>query len=222
MRAGLAILLVGCSSPVSRVPVVEIRPVVGAPPVVAPIARSRAPDFHETWAEAEFFFDGGPPDMDRKESLVRAEAAYRRAIAAIGPQHKWWIATHYKLAWTLFRRDRYPEALEVFTMVATSNDAELRREAIQYMAVIAAEPDWNGDDLPDDRWGLDRSEVSAWTVLEASFAPDVLEELGRIFLDDTRYALAIETYELLLRRWPNFPRADLVREQLEKARKRRP
>jgi len=215
-------LLVGCASAANRVPIVEIRPVTAAPVVAPLVTLSRRPDFHEAWAEAEFFFDGGPPDMDRKESLLRAEAAYRGVIASIGPQHKWWIAAHYKLAWTLFRSERYPEALEVFAIVATSNDAELRREAIQYMAVMAAEPDWNRDDLPDDRWGLDRNEVSAWTVLEASFAPDVLEELGRIFLDETRYDLAIETYELLLRRWPNFPRADLVRQQIDKARKRRP
>lgn len=222
MRAALAILLVSCSSAVTPLPVVEVPRVTGSTPLAAPVTRSRPPDFHEAWAEGEFFFDGGPPDMDRKESLLRAEAAYRRAITGIGPQHKWWVATHYKLAWTLFRSDRYPEALEVFAIVATSNEAELRREAIQYMAGIAAEPDWDGDELPDERWGLDRSEVSAWTVLEASFAPDVLEELGKVFLDQTRYDLAIETYELLLRRWPNFPRADHVRQQIDKARRRRP
>ena len=73
----------------------------------------------------------------------------------------------YKLAWSYYRDNRFPEAVREFDNLVKYADArteagqkvgsDLRPEAVQYLGVSFAEPDWDGDTLPDPINGLQRA-----------------------------------------------------------------
>ena len=98
--------------------------------------------------------------------LDRAEAAYARALGGLSSEEPWRGVVLYKWAWTAYRDDRYRDALERFTLVLATPVPEGRSvlwvEALEYMAILVAEDDWDGDGAPDAVVGLDRPEVVAW------------------------------------------------------------
>ena len=72
----------------------------------------------------------------------------------------------YKLAWSYYRDNNFPEAVRQFdNLVKWADDkkasgqkigSDLRPEAVQYLGVSFSEPDWNGDTLPDPETNLER------------------------------------------------------------------
>lgn len=124
-----------------------------APPGTTP--RPVRDEGHEWAIRGEEAFEQG--------RLPDAHAAYARALALWPADHRWRRLVEYKLAWTCYRMDRFPEALERFAVVADAPpEPPLADEAIEYLAIIVAEVDWDGDMREDARFGLARPEVVAW------------------------------------------------------------
>lgn len=116
------------------------------------------------WMIGEIDFEAG--------NLERAEAAYAYVLAGLAAESPMRSVVAYKLAWTSYRRDHYEDALERFARVLSSSVPEgvgdLHAEAIEYMAIIVAEDDWDLDGAPDAQLGLDRPEVVAWRARVAT------------------------------------------------------
>lgn len=131
------------------------------------------------WMVGEINFSGG--------DLARAEEAYAYLLAGLAADSAMRGVVQYKLAWTSFRRDQYPDALERFTRVLDAAIAgvepDLREEAITYLAIIVAEDDWDQDGAPDAQVGSDRAVVSAWRAhhAEASWIGDFDEMLAQTY-----------------------------------------
>lgn len=156
------------------------------------------------------FFD--EPDLER------AHAALTRAVAIAPDDPRYADPARYRLAWTLYRMDRFAEALEAFAPLAGAETAELRTEALQYMAIILSEPDWDGDGADDPVHGARRPEAEEWLGGSWAHAPALALELARVLVDEARYADAVHVCELFLARWPDDARADEARALRNRAR----
>jgi tetratricopeptide (TPR) repeat protein len=131
---------------------------------------------HAWLALGEIEFEAGD-----RASLDRAVVAYARAARepTLAP-----VAT-YKRAWSLYRADRHAEAIAAFEPLLGDTREDLRTEARQYLAVIAADPDWDVDGRDDARRGLDRPEVAA-LVDGSPHAAELLRELADVLLAEVR------------------------------------
>ena len=105
----------------------------------------------EAWTRiGEFHFDN-------PNELRFAIAAFRKVLTF--KDSPYYDRALYKLAWSYYRDNRFPEAVREFDNLVKYADArtaagqkvgsDLRPEAIQYLGVSFAEPDWDGDTLPD-------------------------------------------------------------------------
>ena len=97
----------------------------------------------------------------------------------------------YKLAWTYYRQSRLEDAVKTFTQLLFYSDEmkargidkgqNLRKEAIQYIAISFA----------DDEWGSADKAIAYFTGINAeSFEIDVFEQLGSYFDENNKYAEA--------------------------------
>jgi TolA-binding protein len=134
--------------------------------------------------------------------LDRAIAAYRNAARDRGSRlHE--IAL-YKLAWSFYRADRYPDAIEQFVAVATlaAQTSTVRPEAITYLGICFAEDDWDLDLQSDAARGIDRLQDPALLPQDLDLTREVSVATANTYFDLARYDDAIAVYELILRRWP--------------------
>ncbi|MCO4760900.1 MAG: tetratricopeptide repeat protein [Myxococcales bacterium] len=104
----------------------------------------------EAWLRVgELYFDNN--------EFEQAADAYRRAAATKNP--KMYGLALYKLGWAHFQMYRYPEAVAWFQKLieyydenkakGTKQGADLRKEAIEYLAKSLAEPSWDDDGCED-------------------------------------------------------------------------
>ncbi len=104
----------------------------------------------EAWLRVgELYFDNN--------EFEQAADAYRRAAATKDP--KMYGLALYKLGWAHFQMYRYPEAVAWFQKLIEYYDdnkgnkgkqgADLRKEAIEYLAKSLAEPSWDDDGCED-------------------------------------------------------------------------
>ncbi|MCU0661404.1 MAG: tetratricopeptide repeat protein [Myxococcota bacterium] len=172
--------------------------------------------FFETWwLVGNYHFDY---DISR-HGVETAIAAYKKLIQ--DPKHKFYDKGLYKLAWSYFKADRYPEAIEAFTKVVDYSDAHvdarrsgMRPEAIQYLAVCFFTEDWNGDNLPDSVAGIDRLQDGKLMPQDREWTREVYLRLGAIFSDNEKNQEAIAVYELYLKKWPLDVQAPFVQEKI--------
>ena len=105
----------------------------------------------EAWTRVgEFHFDN-------PNELRLAIAAFRKVLTF--KDSPYYDRAMYKLAWSYYRDNRFPEAVREFDNLVKYADArtaagqkvgsDLRPEAVQYLGVSFGEPDWDGDTLPD-------------------------------------------------------------------------
>jgi len=133
----------------------------------------------------------------------------------------------YKLAWSYYRDNRFPAAIEQFDRLVTWADSkkssgeefgsDLRPEAIQYLAVSFAEPDWDGDTIPDEETGLQRARAFYAPRMGEPHVKEVLKRLGDLHFDTTRYADAVEVYKAVLAEYPYDPEAPLIQDKIVQA-----
>lgn len=120
----------------------------------------------------------------------------------------------YKLAWSYYRADRFPEAVRRFDELVVLADrkqrgdavekkegSSLRGESIQYLALSFAERDWDGDGRDDDDAGLLRA-VAHYRGREAEpHVREVFARMGDLLFDRTDFGRAGEVYKYTLDHW---------------------
>jgi TolA-binding protein len=175
----------------------------------------------EAWTRVgEMHFDSG--------ELPLAISAYTRVL-----DHKesaYYDKALYKLAWSYYRDNRFPEAVRDFDNLVKYADtkkasgdkfgSDLRPEAIQYLGVSFSEPDWDGDTVPDTETGLARAQSFYRGRENEAHVKEVFQRLGDIYFDQTKYGEAIAVYKLLLAKWPNYPDAPRVQDRIVRAYER--
>jgi len=159
--------------------------------------------------------------------LDRAISAYRHALEQREGRH-----THlamYKLAWSYYRLDRYPDAIRTFIQLIEHYDesgssietvSALRPEALQYLGICFAEDDWDGDMEPDDVSGLERVQDPALLPQNRPYTIEVYRQTADTFFDLARYDDAVTVYDLILRRWPDRENIDRIYARIIEAHRR--
>ncbi|MCC7537420.1 MAG: tetratricopeptide repeat protein [Deltaproteobacteria bacterium] len=179
----------------------------------------------ETWlrlGEYHFDYDFSPQGLDL------AISAYQRVVAM--PEDRNYSLALYKLAWAYYRSDRYREAIRHFAMLVDWSDeqqrrtgqagADLRLEAIQYLGIAMAEPDWDGDGQPDGVTGIQRIRDPALMPQDREWTREVYVQLGQVYYDQAMFPQAIEVWREVLRRWPFAPEAPRITELIARAHQR--
>ncbi|MDB4975203.1 MAG: domain protein putative component of TonB system [Myxococcaceae bacterium] len=183
----------------------------------------------ETWlrvGEYHFDYDTTPQGMDY------AISAYKRVL--VDPLDRNYNLALYKLAWAYYRAFRYPEAVRNFAALVEWSDqeekrtgkagSELRAEAVQYLAITFAYDDWNENQVPDPNegspTGLQRLQDPALLPQDKPWTPEVYQALGNVWFDEAKYPQAVEVWGLMLKRWPNSPKAPEVQNSIARAYQR--
>ena len=137
-----------------------------------------------------------------------AAAAYTRALD-YGSVGRLYDEALFKLGWAQYLNNHYQEALDAFVSLinhydnpagAVAEAGALRAEALQYLAVVLAELDWNLDGERDHDAGLAR--VRSQLTTGASWELEALDRLIGIWFDGAAYELAIEGSRHALALWP--------------------
>jgi len=176
----------------------------------------------EAWTRiGEFHFDA-------PNELRLAIAAFQRVLEF--KDSPYYDRALYKLAWSYYRDNNFPEAVRQFDGLVKYADArkaagqkvgsDLRPEAIQYLGVSFAEPDWNGDSVPDPESGLERINKFYKGRDAELHVREVYQRLGDIFFDSTKYAEAIAVYKTLLQKWPYYVDAPKVQDKIVRSYER--
>jgi len=176
----------------------------------------------EAWTRiGEFHFD-------TPNELKLAIAAFRQVLQF--QDSPYYDRALYKLAWSFYRDNNFLEAVREFDALVKYADgrkaagqkvgSDLRPEAIQYLAISFAEPDWNGDTLPDPDAGLPRAEAFYKGRENEPHVREVYQRLGDILFDSTKYNDAIAVYKRLLEKWPDNPDAPKVQDKIVRSYER--
>jgi cellulose synthase operon protein C len=170
----------------------------------------------EAWTRVgEFHFD-------QPTELKLAIAAFRKVLTF--KDSPYYDRALYKLAWSYYRDNRFPEAVREFDNLVRYADqrtaegkkvgSDLRPEAVQYLGVSFAEPDWDGDTLPDPITGLQRALDFYKGRENEPHVREVFQRLGDIYFDQTKYSDAIAVYKTLLSKWPYYTDAPKVQDRI--------
>jgi tetratricopeptide (TPR) repeat protein len=173
----------------------------------------------EAWTRiGEFHFDN-------PNELRLAIAAFKKVLAF--KDSPYYDRALYKLAWSYYRDNHFPDAVREFDNLVKYADArtaagqkigsDLRPEAIQYLGVSFAEPDWDGDTLPDPINGLQRATEFYKGRENEPHVREVFQRLGDIYFDQTKYPEAIAVYKTLLMKWPYYADAPRVQDKIVRA-----
>jgi tetratricopeptide (TPR) repeat protein len=169
----------------------------------------------EAWTRiGEYHFD--------YNELELAIAAYARVLTY--KDSPYFDKALYKLAWSYYRADKYPDAIKKFDELVVYSDtkknesgkegSDLRQEAVQYLGISFAEKDWNGDSIDDPETGLQRIESFYRGRDNEDHVRDIYVKLGDIYFDETEYLRAIEVYKRLLDKWPYHPDNPKVQDKI--------
>jgi len=176
----------------------------------------------EAWTRVgEFHFEAA-------NELRLAIAAFRKVLDF--KDSPYYDRGLYKLAWSYYRDNNFPEAIRQFDNLVKYADSrkaagqkvgqDLRPEAIQYLGVSFAETDWNGDAIPDAESSLDRINSFYKGREDEPHVREVYQRLGDIMFDSTKYPEAIAVYKALLERWPAYSDAPRVQEKIVRSYER--
>lgn len=141
-----------------------------------------------------------------RNAYTEAAAAYGRALDH--GEGRLYDEALFKLGWSYYLINRYTEALDVFRQLIAFYDRDesellgaLREEALQYMAVVLAEDDWDLDGVRDAEAGMPR--VRDFVREETDWEREVAERLANVWFDNEQYDQAIEAFRFILQTWPN-------------------
>lgn len=176
----------------------------------------------EAWTRVgEFHFEAA-------NELRLAIAAFRKVLDF--KDSPYYDRGLYKLAWSYYRDNNFPEAIRQFDNLVKYADSrkaagqkvgqDLRPEAIQYLGVSFAETDWNGDAIPDAQTTLERINDFYKGREDEPHVREVYQRLGDILFDSTKYPEAIAVYKALLERWPSYTDAPRVQEKIVRSYER--
>jgi TolA-binding protein len=176
----------------------------------------------EAWTRiGEFHFDS-------PNELRLAIAAFKRVLEF--KDSPYYDRALYKLAWSYYRDNRFPDAVRQFDNLVIYADkrkaagqkvgSDLRPEAIQYLGVSFSEPDWDGDTVPDVETGLQRATAFYKGREDEPHVREVFQRLGDIYFDSTKYTDAIAVYKTLLSKWPAYTDAPRVQDKIVRSYER--
>ena len=179
-----------------------------------PIAENSRFLFESWWLIGEYHFDY---DTSRF-GVETAMSAYKKLVE--DPNHKFYDKGLYKLAWSYFKADMYPESIATFSQVVDYSDTHaeqggsMRPEAIQYLAVCFFTDDWNLDMMPDPVSPIERVQDPTLMPQDRAWTKEVYVRLGDIYSDNEKGAEAIELWSMVVKRWPLDVRAPFVQEKI--------
>ena len=169
----------------------------------------------------------GEMHFDQAE-LGPAISAYKRVLAY--KDSAYYDKALYKLAWSYYRDNRFVEAIREFDSLVKWADerkaagdqfgSDLRPEAIQYLGVSFSEPDWDGDTVPDAQTGLERADAFYRGRESEPHVKEVYQRIGEIYFDATQYPQAVAVLKALLTKWPYYPDAPKIQDQIVRAYER--
>ncbi|MEO8214053.1 MAG: tetratricopeptide repeat protein, partial [Myxococcales bacterium] len=176
----------------------------------------------EAWTRiGEFHFDA-------PNELRLAIAAFKKVLDF--KDSPYYDRALYKLAWSYYRDNNFPDAVRQFDNLVKYADSrkaagqklgsDLRPEAVQYLGVSFAEPDWNGDTVPDAESNLERINAFYKGRESEPHVREVYQRLGDILFDSTKYPEAIAVYKALLEKWPFYADAPRVQEKIVRSYER--
>ncbi len=142
-------------------------------------------------------------------SLPQAAEAFSKMFAF--PDHALFARAVYKLGWTYYRMDDYQQAVESFTRlldhyvarakVGEKPGGDVWPEAIQYTAISFA----------DERWGgVEKAKAFFAGRGGRSYEAEIFSRLGDVYYDETKFAAAVEAYQVVLARDPLSPDAPRI------------
>ncbi len=121
----------------------------------------------------------------------------------------------YKLAWTYYRQSKYQQAIDTFTSLILFADEmkkkgidkgqELRKEALQYIAISYADFEWGHVDKAIDYFQK---------INGGSFEKEVFEQLGKYYFENNNFAQAEKAYRFILGRHPYYENAPRIHHKL--------
>ncbi len=145
------------------------------------------------------------------EQRQKAKAAYSKVLEH--PNHPMFDKALYKLAWTHYLLDefdlavkRFTQLLEYYLKKGGNSGGDLRKEAIQYIAISFA----------DDKWGSPEK-AKAYVLkqgLEKPYSRDVLIQLAKNYKTQQNWEQVIAVDKILLSLYPYHPKNPLVQEQI--------
>ena len=163
----------------------------------------QSPFVPEAWVRlGDWYFDEVEPD-----ALRRAAEAFSKMDA--WPGHPLYARAIYKLGWTWYRLDDFGRAVESFVKLLDYYVAQSRPggrppsgdvwpEAIQYTAISFA----------DERWGgVPQARAFFESIGGRPYEAEVYRRLGDILFDQTKFAQAVEAYQLVIAKSPLSPDA---------------
>ncbi|HDT11428.1 MAG TPA: tetratricopeptide repeat protein, partial [bacterium] len=118
----------------------------------------------------------------------------------------------YKLAWTYYRQNFFEKAIESFTeLIMFADDMksqgidrgqDLRKEAVQYIAISFADEEWGSIDKAINYFEND--------IDGKEFEKDVFEQLGKYYAENSNYSEAEKAYRFILNRHPFYENAPRI------------
>ena len=148
-----------------------------------------------------------------ENDLKKAEVQYLEGKKF--PESNFYDQILYKLAWTYYRQFRLEDAVKTFTQLLFYSDEmrargvdkgqNLRKEAIQYIAISFA----------DDEWGSADKAIAYFTPLKApSFEIEVFEQLGGYFNENNKYVEAEKVYRYIIGNYPYYENTPVIHNSL--------
>ncbi|MDX9722691.1 MAG: tetratricopeptide repeat protein [Myxococcota bacterium] len=157
----------------------------------------------------EYYFSMSQDAVQGMGGEVRwAEAGkYYQAAVDLGPSYQIYDRALYRLAWTDYYIENYDAMIHRFMELVDYADrvpqgSVLRQEAIEFMAAVLAEEDWNlRDDISrDPDFGMVR--FDRYLNEGRPFELEVLRKYAETLMEQTRFDFAAQAYAALLERDP--------------------
>jgi cellulose synthase operon protein C len=169
----------------------------------------------------EFYFDQSQESVQGMSSApVQWNEAKKYYTIAIeyGPDYAIYDRALYRLAWTNYYKQDYDSMIKGFITLVEFSDrspkgSSLRKEAVEFMASVLAEEDWNLEDdiTTDPNFGMPRFDI--YLNQGRPFELEVLEQFAEILAGRNHYRISSDAFAALLQRNPCNPKNPEIHEK---------
>jgi len=146
----------------------------------------------------------GESYFEDPNKLDQAIEAYSRVLDY--PDNRMYDKALYKLAWTYYKIDKFDQAVGRFDELIQWSDkgaegaedasrTELRKEAMEYLAISFAEQEWPGS-------GVENAKVFLKGRGGRKYDGEFFRKLGEVFFIDGAYDKCIAAYHEAIKRYP--------------------
>jgi len=146
----------------------------------------------------------GESYFENPNKLDQAIEAYSHVLDY--PDNRMYDKALYKLAWTYYKIDKFDKAVRAFDELIQWSDkggeeaedvarSELRKEAMQYLAISFAEQEWSGS-------GVENAKAFLKERGGRKYDGEFFRKLGEVFFIDGAYDKCIASYREAIKRYP--------------------